>query len=129
MNYVNIAFPFLRLTQQHRPNEVNFAKLLLGGAIDINAHDEGGRTLLHSAASAGQVRLVKLLADARADVKAFDNKREKSICLRNGNGHLDSIMALFEHSSDVNLSDPGLVSYKHCYNVKPDRSSAPAVSA
>jgi ankyrin repeat protein len=87
-------------------NEVNFAKLVLGGAMDLNVRDKRGWTPLHSAASAGQARLIGLLVDAGADVNTFDNEGRSALVLATENGHLDSIMALFEVNADVNLSDP-----------------------
>lgn len=87
-------------------NEVNFAKLLLEGATDINARDDRGWTPLHSAASAGESRLIKLLADAGADVNSFDHEGRSALVLATDNGHLDSMISLVEAGVDVNLSDP-----------------------
>ena len=87
-------------------DEATFARLLLGGAVDLNVSDGRGWKPLHTAASAGQARFIKLLADAGAEVNAFDNEGRSALVLATNNGHLDSIIAVFEANADVNLSDP-----------------------
>jgi ankyrin repeat protein len=75
-------------------------------AVDPNVRDKRGWTPLHSAASAGQAQIIRLLTDAGADVNTFNNEGRSPLVLATDNGHLDSVIALSEGNADVNASDP-----------------------
>jgi hypothetical protein len=60
---------------------------LLSQGVDINAHDNTGKTALHEASEAGNVEIVKFLIKNGADVNAIDNKARTPAELAAKRGH------------------------------------------
>ena len=75
------------------------------GADVVSTRAEGGWTLLHFAAGAGQSRAVGFLLDGGADVGAKDNAGESPLHQAAGWGHKDVAELLLANGADVDAKD------------------------
>lgn len=64
-----------------------------------------GFTLLHIAVIFGQIKVMKLLLEAGADVEETDERRETALYLAAELGHIAAMKVLLEHGADVNSSN------------------------
>jgi len=81
-----------------RNDQFDGAELLLKHGADVHDRDNGGRTPLHRAVSAGKTNAVRWLLDHGADVNAVDSQRKSVISLSH-TGAVDIVKMLFDQGA------------------------------
>ncbi|MBU0717999.1 MAG: ankyrin repeat domain-containing protein [Planctomycetes bacterium] len=75
------------------------------GGGNINARDENGRTMLHSAASMGRLDVVEFLLDRGADVSVSDLSLETPLHAAARGGHVGVVQTLLSRGAEVDPRD------------------------
>ncbi|XP_015123850.1 nuclear factor NF-kappa-B p100 subunit isoform X2 [Diachasma alloeum] len=77
---------------------------LIKGKVDIERHDDAGRTALHLAAQAGSVRAVELLVKAGADVNKSERSYGRTALHIAVEGRHIEVVRYFLEKTDVNVN-------------------------
>jgi len=79
--------------------------LTLTRDFDPNQTDEEKRTVLHQAASQGNITLIHLFAHKKCDIKAEDRDGNTPLQIANANDNFDAMKVLLEHYYSRNVMD------------------------
>jgi ankyrin repeat protein len=102
---------FTPLAEALRRNDMSSVGALFQLGLDPNSRQESGRTILESAASGGNVELVRTLIEKGADVNASEKAEDRQgwtpLLLAAQAGHDDVVEALIKAGADANRAGPG----------------------
>ena len=92
-------------------------KLLLDNGANELAVDSVGTTMLHAAASAGQLACIDLLVK-RVNVDEKDKRGDTALHWSCARGNMDVIKKLIEHGASINMKNNNAATaiYNACYN-------------
>ena len=104
--YINKQFKECMIEECNLSSDIHCEKLknLIKQGADVNATNDDGETLLHSAAYFNNIRLMQILIENNANVNLKTKSGETPLHSAAANGHCNAMRLLIDNCADIDIT-------------------------